>query len=75
MSNQENSFVGFEYMEVPAKRSMESMYVDSYRSFGWVFEGPSAREESGDTVKLRFKRERRLRGQACLLYTSDAADD
>ena len=64
MSNQENSFVGFEYMEVPAKRSMESMYVDSYRSFGWVFEGPSAREESGDTVKLRFKRERRLRGQA-----------
>ena len=64
MSNQENSFVGFEYMEVPAKRSMESMYVDSYRSFGWVFEGPSAWEESGDTVKLRFKRERRLRGQA-----------
>ena len=64
MSNQENSFVGFEYMEVPAKRSMESMYVDSYRSFGWVFEGPSAREESGDTVKLIFKRERRLRGQA-----------
>ena len=64
MSNQENSFVGFEYMEVPAKRSMESMYVDSYRSFGWVFEGPSAREESGDTVKLRFKRERRLGAQA-----------
>ena len=64
MSNQEISFVGFEYMEVPAKRSMESMYVDSYRSFGWVFEGPLAREESGDTVKLRFKRERRLRGQA-----------
>ena len=64
MSNQENSFVGFEYMEVPAKRSMESMYVDSYRSFGWVFEGPLAREDSGDTVKLRFKRERRLRGQA-----------
>lgn len=64
MTNQENGFVGFEYLEVPAKRTMESLYVDSYRSFGWVFEGPSAREESGDTVKLIFKRERRLRGQA-----------
>lgn len=26
MSNQENSFVGFEYLEVCAKRGMESMY-------------------------------------------------
>lgn len=39
MTNQENSFVGFEYMEVPAKRSMESLYVDSYRNFGWEYEG------------------------------------
>ena len=29
MTNLEFSFVGFEYMEVPAKRSMESLYVDS----------------------------------------------
>ena len=29
MTEKENGFVGFEYMEIPAKRSMESMYADS----------------------------------------------
>ena len=28
MENSGNSFVGFEYLEIPARRSMESMYVD-----------------------------------------------
>ena len=37
MANPEHGFVGFEYLEVSAKRSMESMYVDGYRNFGWKF--------------------------------------
>ena len=33
MENSGNSFVGFEYLEIPARRSMESMYVDGYHNF------------------------------------------
>ena len=64
MSNQENSFVGFEYLEVCAKRGMESMYVDSYHSFGWVYEGTSDPENGSGAVTLQFKRDRRLRSSA-----------
>lgn len=63
MTNQENSFVGFEYMEVPAKRSMESLYVDSYQNFGWVYEGTSEQENS-DRVTMKFKRDRKIRNKA-----------
>lgn len=49
MTNQENSFVGFEYMEVPAKRSMESLYVDSYRNFAGNMRGaPTGEQRPGD---------------------------
>lgn len=63
MTNQENSFVGFEYMEVPAKRSMESLYVDSYRNFGWEYEGTSEQENSNH-VTVKFKRDRKIRNKA-----------
>ena len=63
MTNQENSFVGFEYMEVPAKRSMESLYVDSYQNFGWVYEGTSDHENS-DRVSMKLKRDRQTRNHA-----------
>ena len=64
MENSGNSFVGFEYLEIPARRSMESMYVDGYRNFGWEFEGTAAREEISGTVRLKFKRDRRIRNKA-----------
>lgn len=63
MTNQENSFVGFEYMEVPAMRSMESLYVDSYGNFGWVYEGTSE-QENRDRVVMKFKRNRKIRNKA-----------
>ena len=64
MENSGNSFVGFEYLEIPARRSMESMYVDGYHNFGWEFEGTAAREEISGTVRLKFKRDRRIRNKA-----------
>ena len=64
MSEKENGYVGFEYMEVPAARSMESMYVDSYTSFGWKFEGSSAGQEGSERIRLKFKRDRKLRNKA-----------
>lgn len=64
MKNQENSFVGFEYMEVPTKRSMESFYVDSYQNFGWEYEENRTDEAQGDTVTLKFKRDRKICNKA-----------
>ena len=64
MENTHGGRNNLEYLCIHAPADMRKTYIDGYRSFGWVFEGPSAREESGDTVKLIFKRERRLRGQA-----------
>ena len=64
MTEKENGFVGFEYMEVSAKRSMESMYADSYGNFGWEFEGSSLQENTSDSVTMKFKRDRKLRNKA-----------
>lgn len=64
MIDKENGFVGFEYMEVPARRSMESMYADSYENFGWEFEGSSSREDKADSITMKFKRDRKLRNKA-----------
>lgn len=63
MSEKENGYVGFEYLEVPAQRNMESLYVDSYENFGWVFEGDNSQEGS-DRATLKFKRDRKLRNKA-----------
>ena len=64
MMNNEKGFVGFEYMEVPAKRRMESLYVDSYENFGWEFEGEAAREGRSEEITMKFKRDRKLRNKA-----------
>ena len=64
MMEKNAGYVGFEYMEVPAARSMESMYVDSYTSFGWKFEGSSAGQEGSERIRLKFKRDRKLRNKA-----------
>ncbi|MBS5285246.1 MAG: hypothetical protein KHY46_15585 [Clostridiales bacterium] len=63
MANQQNGFVGFEYMEVPTKRSMESLYVDGYQNFGWEYEGTFTQGES-EYVTMKFKRNRKIRNKA-----------
>ena len=64
MANPEHGFVGFEYLEISAKRSMESMYVDGYRNFAWEFEGASAQEAGSGAVRLKFKRDRMIPSKA-----------
>ena len=63
MISKENCFVGYEYLEIPVKRQMESLYVDSYENFGWNFEGDSPREGRSDEVTLQFMRDRKLRSK------------
>lgn len=64
MENKTTGYVGFEYMEVPAKRSMESLYADGYQNFGWVYEGTAPCEEQRDRIVMKFKRDRKIRNKA-----------
>lgn len=60
----ENNFIGYEYKEQTVKRSMESVYTDSYPSFGWELEGSSIPPQGAAYVSLKFKRNRKLRNKA-----------
>ncbi len=60
----DNSFVGYEYKDVTARRSMESVYSDSYPSFGWELDGSSIPPQGARFVSLKFKRNRKLRNKA-----------
>ncbi len=60
----ENNFVGYEYKDLTVKRSMESVYADSYRSFGWELEGSQTPPQGANYVLLKFKRNRKLRNKA-----------
>lgn len=60
----ENNFIGYEYKEITVKRSLESVYVDSYPSFGWELEGSSTPPQGFTFISLKFKRNRKLRNKA-----------
>ena len=64
MNEKNSSFIGFEYMEVPVKSSKESLYVDSYRNFGWEYEGNTTQEVKDGNVTMKFKRDRKIRNKA-----------
>lgn len=64
MSDTLKDFVGYEYMEATVKRSMETLYADSYQNFGWQVEGSSPPEGKPDQVSLKLKRDRKLRNKA-----------
>lgn len=62
-AKQRKSFVGFEYREITTKKSMGSVYLDSYQNFGWVLDGTSNPIGKTDCVTLKFKRDRKIRNK------------
>lgn len=56
----QNKFIGYEYKDVIVKRDVESLWADSYESFGWILEGKSASLPGKNTVNLKFKRDRKI---------------
>ena len=60
----DKGFVGYEYSEVTVSQSMESVYADGYRNFGWELEGSSVPVGGVSSVKLKFKRDRKYRRSA-----------
>lgn len=57
---QGKDFVGYEYREVTVKKAMQSVYTDSYGSFGWIAEGTEEAAGKVDSVIMKFKRSRKI---------------
>lgn len=64
MVNNENCFVGFDYKDITIKKSMQPIYTDSYRNFGWILEGNSSPVGKPDSITMKYKRDRRIRNKA-----------
>jgi hypothetical protein len=57
-------FTAYDYKEMTASPSMEPVYVDGLRSFGWELDNTAQRLRGLGAVGLRFKRDRRIRNKA-----------
>lgn len=60
----ENTFVAFEYVSVPVKQTMETLYIDCYKSFGWTIDSSVLSLSNPNSVILKFKRDRRIKNKA-----------
>lgn len=63
-SKNQKDFIGYEYKELTVKRNFESVYTDSYPSFGWELEGSFIPPQGSTFISLKFKRNRKLRNKA-----------
>lgn len=59
-----DGFVGYEYKSITVKQSMESIYADSYSSFGWELEDTASPLAGVATITMKFKRDRKIRNKA-----------
>lgn len=64
MSDNESSFIGYEYKDITVKRTMESVYADGYTNFSWTLEGISTPIQNIGSVTMKFKRDRKIRNKA-----------
>ena len=58
--NTKNSFVAYEHKEIAVKRDMEAIYADGYPNFGWKPDGRGIPLGGLTSVKLKFKRDRKV---------------
>ena len=57
---EQNAFISYEYKELTVKKELASFYLDSYENFGWKQDENFPPKESGETVVLKLKRNRKL---------------
>ncbi len=55
-------FIIYEYLNIPVKQSMETLYIDCYKSFGWQIEGMAVNLKP-NVSELKLKRDRRIRNR------------
>lgn len=61
---QKNDFTGYEYRDITVKKTMQSVYADSFGSFGWIAEGFEEATGKVDSIVMKFKRDRKIRNKA-----------
>ena len=61
--NDEKTFVAYEYMSVPVAQTMETLYIDCYKSFGWTLDSSVLSLSNPNSVILKFKRDRRIKNK------------
>lgn len=57
-------FTGYEYRNITVKKSMQSVYADSFGSFGWIAEGIGEAVGKVDSVVMKFRRDRKIRNKS-----------
>ncbi|MGN0350238.1 MAG: hypothetical protein ACI4ES_01200 [Roseburia sp.] len=60
---QRNDFTGYEYRDITVKKTMQSVYADSFGSFGWIAEGIEEAIGKVDSIVMKFKRNRKIRNK------------
>jgi hypothetical protein len=60
----ESNFVAYEYVSVPVKQTIETLYIDCYKSFGWILENSVLNITDLNSVILKFKRDRRIKNRS-----------
>ena len=59
------NFIGYEYKEIIVDKSNVSMYLDAYKSFGWVQDDNIPNVQNVQTVNsIRLKRDRKIINKA-----------
>ena len=62
---QGKTIIGYEYKDVTVNRSLEALYTDSCKNFGWQMDGADISPSFSPTaVTLKFKRDRKIRNKA-----------
>ncbi|MFT3860276.1 hypothetical protein [Micropruina sp.] len=67
-------YVGYEYLTVTADHDLESLYKDTYRSFGWLVERRTTSIRKVGSVAIGLKRDRNLRNRPLLTALQRTAE-
>ena len=59
MVEEKSPFIAYEYLNIPVKQSMENLYIDCNKSFGWQMEGMAVTLKP-DVSELKLKRNRKI---------------
>lgn len=71
----ENQFVAYEYISIPVKQTMETLYIDSFKCFGWILENSVLNISNVNSVILKFKRDRRIKNRSELSELQRKCED
>jgi hypothetical protein len=54
------NFVGYEYKEILTSSDKVSMYLDGFENFGWEVDEHMGQIQSGEKIRLKLKRDRKI---------------